>query len=585
MTPLIIGQNAEVSQNKAGLRPSKTTEETPKGETFSDVFAESDVSKTPVKGDVLAPTAESGESEFRRAVSKVEGQELETASLSRSPTADTKDTVEGVKVALGGPSEHPVTGAESGPADAEQVVVEATETVPTSDSEKEKIKSAAEGEHLDISEALPPVPGENRNTANVVEGAGGVTRARVDGAGEVLSESSEAIPLDTTKRGGDVPLGVGGGGAGVNTNPTVGETPSQVGSRVGAEAGAQTLTSNSANSVEELPIAYQVRLGVLPPSAQSYVDPAVTGNIPAIQNVPAIAQANLVSIPETKALVAQAGSDVVSTDEPQADLDNVQIETVRGQTFPGDKNVFQNGLPVVTAPAHRAANVSSDRKLDASHQIDLRAEGRDDAQANTVLNSRENILASGVHHLSQAGLFAPFSQPQKGELSKLRMEFEARVVGQSIGINQVLTEATFRPLAQPSADVVQRIAVQLSEAFATKGERKVDVMLNPKELGKVKMQLATGDGGVRVMIHTERTETGDLMRRHINELEKEFKEMGFESISFEFSGDSSDPNTGHSGSDQSPSLSIGEFPDAKDGIDLPASKPLNLGGSGLDMRV
>lgn len=56
------------------------------------------------------------------------------------------------------------------------------------------------------------------------------------------------------------------------------------------------------------------------------------------------------------------------------------------------------------------------------------------------------------------------------------------------------------------------VAAQLAEAFAAKGEQKVEVSLNPQELGHVKMRVVASETGITMIIQTERPETGDLMR-------------------------------------------------------------------------
>ncbi|MCJ8336270.1 MAG: flagellar hook-length control protein FliK, partial [Epibacterium sp.] len=106
-----------------------------------------------------------------------------------------------------------------------------------------------------------------------------------------------------------------------------------------------------------------------------------------------------------------------------------------------------------------------------------------------------------------------------------------------IALPQMLTEASVRA----GSNTVHRdgtprlVAVQLAEA-AMQGKPKVDVILNPQELGNVTMRLSTTENGIAMLIRAERPETEELMRRHIHELEKEFKEMGFENIEFSFAG-------------------------------------------------
>jgi len=157
------------------------------------------------------------------------------------------------------------------------------------------------------------------------------------------------------------------------------------------------------------------------------------------------------------------------------------------------------------------------------------------------------------------------------------------------GLSQLLTEAVMSPGTTHRPETPRLIAVQLAEALATKGERNIDVALNPEELGRVKMRVSTTDTSVIVTITTERPETGDLMRRHINELSEEFRRMGFEDISFEFSGEGMSGQMGQGG-EQGDSLNGGSSgPDNSgnqaENMPEPAQQNLRLGETGLDMRI
>lgn len=157
------------------------------------------------------------------------------------------------------------------------------------------------------------------------------------------------------------------------------------------------------------------------------------------------------------------------------------------------------------------------------------------------------------------------------------------------GLSQLLTEAVMSPGTAHRPETPRLVAAQLATALATKGERNIDVALNPEELGRVKMRVTTTDSSVIVMITTERPETGDMMRRHINELADEFRQMGFEDISFEFGGEGFAGQMGE-GAEQGASFGGGSS-EASDtdplanNVPEPAQKNLRLGETGLDMRI
>ena len=157
-----------------------------------------------------------------------------------------------------------------------------------------------------------------------------------------------------------------------------------------------------------------------------------------------------------------------------------------------------------------------------------------------------------------------------------------------IALPQMLTEASVRAGSSTAhRDGTPRlVAVQLAEA-AMQGKPKVDVVLNPQELGNVTMRLSTTENGIAMVIQAERPETEELMRRHIHELEKEFKEMGFDNIEFSFAGSGAEHSDGSEGGS-------GEAGDALlDGDALMETEQeaaligghLNLAAEVLDMRV
>ena len=157
-----------------------------------------------------------------------------------------------------------------------------------------------------------------------------------------------------------------------------------------------------------------------------------------------------------------------------------------------------------------------------------------------------------------------------------------------IALPQMLTEASVRAGSStaPRDGTPRFVAMQLAEA-AMQGKPKVDVVLNPQELGNVTMRLSTTETGIAMVIQAERPETEELMRRHIHELEKEFKEMGFENIEFNFAGSGAE----HSSSGESSSGEAGEGlreGDVLTEIEQEAAAiggHLNLAAEVLDMRV
>lgn len=98
--------------------------------------------------------------------------------------------------------------------------------------------------------------------------------------------------------------------------------------------------------------------------------------------------------------------------------------------------------------------------------------------------------------------------------------------------------------AKPMADagrtanpVVDQVSVRIQKAAAA-GQDRIQIKLNPAELGRVDVKLEfQSDGGVRAVVSVERPETFDLLQRDARSLERALQDAGFKSgqtdLSFE----------------------------------------------------
>ena len=79
------------------------------------------------------------------------------------------------------------------------------------------------------------------------------------------------------------------------------------------------------------------------------------------------------------------------------------------------------------------------------------------------------------------------------------------------------------------------IGRQIAEAMQRLPDKPVELSLNPRELGRVKLSISMNELGITVNVVAERPETLDLMRRNIDQLGREFQSIGYENINFAFS--------------------------------------------------
>jgi len=85
------------------------------------------------------------------------------------------------------------------------------------------------------------------------------------------------------------------------------------------------------------------------------------------------------------------------------------------------------------------------------------------------------------------------------------------------------------------AELPRHVAQQLAEIARQMPERPIELALNPDELGRVRMTFSMSDGGINVAVVAELGETMELLRRHIDTLAQEFRNLGFRDVSFDFS--------------------------------------------------
>jgi len=84
----------------------------------------------------------------------------------------------------------------------------------------------------------------------------------------------------------------------------------------------------------------------------------------------------------------------------------------------------------------------------------------------------------------------------------------------------------------------------LADVVSRFPDKPVEVTLSPEELGRVRMTLTTSDGGLSLALVADRPETLDLLRRHIDQLAQDFRDMGYQNLNFSFAqgqGGGADP--------------------------------------------
>ncbi|NSY38745.1 flagellar hook-length control protein FliK [Leisingera sp. ANG59] len=254
----------------------------------------------------------------------------------------------------------------------------------------------------------------------------------------------------------------------------------------------------------------------------------------------------------------------------------------------GAVQVLATGLPLSRETSRNSEPGSVSIKVSEDISAEALAEGK---PGSGISRTGQFNMVPAVQAAPQASvMFQPLLAAELTETAgEAELPFPALgLSGEAPGLSQLLTEASFGSHSVHRPEMPRMIAAQIAEAFAAKGEQKVEVSLNPQELGHVKMRVVTSETGITMIIQTERPETGDLMRRHINELAEEFRRMGYEDISFEFSGGQAGSGGEGGGTEEGTGQAGGAADSRTRGAETAGEQTtqnLRLGSAGVDMRV
>jgi hypothetical protein len=93
-------------------------------------------------------------------------------------------------------------------------------------------------------------------------------------------------------------------------------------------------------------------------------------------------------------------------------------------------------------------------------------------------------------------------------------------------------------IAAMPAEAARHAAPQVVSAIAAQqAPGRIEVQLDPPELGRVEIAIDIGDQGLRATLTAERGATGDLLRRHGDVLMQQLQDAGFADVDLRFADD------------------------------------------------
>lgn len=111
-----------------------------------------------------------------------------------------------------------------------------------------------------------------------------------------------------------------------------------------------------------------------------------------------------------------------------------------------------------------------------------------------------------------------------------------QIAGSSVPETQFRTTVHSAMFGQAGrqVEIAKNVSKQISDNAVISKERVIEIALAPKELGRVQMQVLTTEQGVTIGITADRPETVELMRRHVEILARDFRELGHAQVEFSF---------------------------------------------------
>ena len=160
----------------------------------------------------------------------------------------------------------------------------------------------------------------------------------------------------------------------------------------------------------------------------------------------------------------------------------------------------------------------------------------------------------------------------------------------ALGATQTSAEpARAQPLpgAQPqpggAPQQAPQVSAQIAQAIANGPGDVVELTLQPEELGKLRLSLAPTESGITIGVLAERSDTADLVRRHLDQLTQDLRQQGYRDVRFDFGQGGQDrppQQSPHRPAEVAPAMIADPASPAS-----PVPSALAHSGTGIDIRV
>ncbi len=196
-------------------------------------------------------------------------------------------------------------------------------------------------------------------------------------------------------------------------------------------------------------------------------------------------------------------------------------------------------LPTLDKPKSDIAGQVKDQQKPQFHLAEARPQPpREDAMPKTATPNA--ATTAPVHAVAAqppaVALAQAAAQSQREVIDKaLKLTDVDSILSAMPAERHISATGTSAPVAATAApETARHASAQIAVAVTNSNGKTTEIALNPEELGRVKLSLSAGDSVITVNVLADRPETQDLLRRHIDILAQEFRQLGYTSISFSF---------------------------------------------------
>ncbi|SPH19340.1 hypothetical protein ASD8599_00065 [Ascidiaceihabitans donghaensis] len=274
--------------------------------------------------------------------------------------------------------------------------------------------------------------------------------------------------------------------------------------------------------------------------------------------------------------VTDTATEIIKKGEAEIGVKGSLFDTANAQRLEHD--LLKSGRGSATLVVTKSDIATEENQHDAT-DFDVRI---------TKQNQPETMTPKVLSHPVQSILHAQMPENLRNANSATAQIADVLEVGLASIDASAETKSTPAPIlpAAPRLDHQVAVAKQLIEAVksAQAADKVIEVALNPAELGKVRMMLTPAEAGISVNILADRSETLDLLRKHISDLEQSFMDMGYDDINFSFGQKSSEQS--HSGSifDGDPESVTAQVAQSTI-VNSASENTLAYASNGIDIRV